>query len=253
MISSKDIKNMISVGLTKKDVKPGDVVLVHSSLKSLSANRIEAKDVIEALLNHLTEEGTLLMPALSYMTVNENNPEFSINDTPSCVGKLTEVFRTKPGILRSLHPTHSVCAKGKYAKEITKFHFKDTTPVGKHSPFSLLPEYDGKLLFLGCGLRPNTSMHGVEELVNAPYTLKPTKTKFIVKDAFGKTSEVLHHTHNFDGYVQRYDRLVSFLNDKDYKKGKIMDAECFVINSKALWEKGAEALKLDPFVFVDKL
>ncbi|MFP6646122.1 MAG: AAC(3) family N-acetyltransferase, partial [Candidatus Latescibacterota bacterium] len=36
-------------------------------------------------------------------------------------------------------------------------------------PLRKLRDLGGQLLFLGCGLRPNTSMHGVEELVEPPY------------------------------------------------------------------------------------
>ncbi|MDQ1002777.1 aminoglycoside N3'-acetyltransferase [Neobacillus niacini] len=46
-----------------------------------------------------------------------NNPRFYVNDSPSCVGLLTELFRKRPSIVRSWYPTHSVAALGKEAHE----------------------------------------------------------------------------------------------------------------------------------------
>ena len=54
----------------------------------------------------LGEKATLLMPALSYEIVTKENPVFDQVKTPSNVGFQTEYFRTQPGVLRSVHPTH---------------------------------------------------------------------------------------------------------------------------------------------------
>lgn len=248
-----DLKSEICNGLARLGILQGDTLLVHSSLKSLSSERIDASLVLEAFLGFLSKQGTLLMPSLSYMTVTRSAPLFSLNETPSCVGALTEAFRTFQGTVRSLHPTHSVCANGKHACDMTENHFKDTTPVGPNSPFSLLPDYHGKILFLGCGITPNTSMHGVEEIVTTPYLMNKEKTRFILKDGNGKTCEVYHSTHNFEGYEQRYDRITDYLEDGNYKEGNILEARCCVINAKPLWTKGAEALKINPYVFVDRI
>jgi len=252
-VCESDLKNEICNGLDRLGIQQGDTLLVHSSLKSLSYERIDADLVLEALLGFLTKQGTLLMPSLSYITVNSSAPNFLLNGTPSCVGALTEAFRAFQGTVRSLHPTHSVCANGKYAYELTEAHFKDTTPVGPNSPFSLLPNYDGKILFIGCGITPNTSMHGVEEAVSTPYLMNKEKTRFILRDRNGKTSEVHHYTHDFKGYVQRYDRIIDYLEESDYKEGNIMEARSCVINSKSLWIKGSQTLKINPYTFVDRI
>ncbi|MHB1455177.1 MAG: AAC(3) family N-acetyltransferase [Saccharofermentanales bacterium] len=247
------IKDEIIGGLRRLDIRPDDTLLVHSSLRSLSSARTDAVFVLEALLDFLAEHGTVLMPALSYMTVTKDSPEFSLNGTPSCVGALTEAFRVSGGTVRSLHPTHSVCASGRNARQITENHFKDTSPVGRNSPFSLLPEYNGKILFIGCGITPNTSMHGVEEVVSAPYLMNPDKTRFVLKDGDGRTFEVYHSTHDFKGFEQRYDRIADYLEACDHKTGRIMEANCHVIKARPLWTKGVEALKADPYVFVDRI
>ena len=133
----------------------------HSSLRSLGPVPGGAETVVRGLVEALGPDGTLLMPALSYARVTPEQPLFDVRLTPSNVGALPETFRTRPGTLRSIHPTHSVCGVGRLAAELLGRHIEDRTPCGPRSPFHLLPEYGGQILMLGCGLRPNTSMHAV--------------------------------------------------------------------------------------------
>ena len=59
---------------------------------------------------------------------------------------------------------------------------------------------------LGCGLRPNTSMHGIEELVEPPYLYGDHLTyRLILAD--GEVIEKEYRRHNFRGWIQRYDRV----------------------------------------------
>ena len=98
----------IKADLQELGVKNGDNLLVHSSLRSLGKVEGGAETVIRGMLEALGGEGTLLFPALSYVAVNAANPVFDVRNTPSCVGALPEYFRTRPGTVRSLHPTHSM-------------------------------------------------------------------------------------------------------------------------------------------------
>ncbi|MHC4717374.1 MAG: AAC(3) family N-acetyltransferase, partial [Planctomycetota bacterium] len=155
--------------LVAAGVRPGGVVLVHSSLRALGTVPGGPETVVAALLRAVGPDGTLLMPALSYASVGRDSPVFDARHTPSCVGAVSEHFRTRPGTIRSVHPTHSVCGVGRQAAEMLADHHLDTTPVGPRSPFRRVPDYGGQVLMLGCGLRPNTSIHGVEELAEPPY------------------------------------------------------------------------------------
>jgi len=55
--------------------------------------------------------------------------------------------------------------------------------------------------------------------------------------------------HNFAGWVQRYDRLEQVLN---VQTGKILDADCHLVEASAMWSAAYEKLKLDPLFFVDR-
>jgi|GEM_PF-705530 len=225
-------------------LNPNDTVMVHSSLSSFGHIKGGAETVVQALIKALPQ-GTLLMPALSYRYVSKKIPVFSAAETPSCVGAIPEAFRKTPGVVRSVHPTHSVCAYGVRAAEITAQHRSDRTPVGENSPFRLLPKYGGKIMMLGCGLAPNTFMHGVEEAAGLPYVLQSEPAKLRVEG-----EDVMHFMHNFEGIWQRYERAAECVS---VTRGKVMDADVFIIDAAELWDAAAKKLEKEPWFFVDRL
>ena len=242
--------------LQKLGIKAGDMVLMHSSFKALGEIEGGAKTFFDAVMELLGEEGTLILPALSFATVTAEAPLFDIDLTPSCVGYLPEYFRTcYEGVVRSMHPTHSCCVKGKYAQALIRDHEKDITPVGTHSPFTKLPEYGGKILMLGCGTRCNTSMHGVEETAEPIYCLNRKEPITYLLKRGDCVTEQIAYRHSFrvadTQYIQRYDRMLDLLTEDEYTVGNVLEATCYLMSAKAVWEKGHEKLKNDPLFFVD--
>lgn len=233
-------------------INRGDDILVHASFKSLGGVEGGIRTLIVALLSSLGDAGTLLMPALSYQTVTAENPLFDIRNTPVCVGAVPEFFRTFPGVERSMHPTHSVCVRGRRQKEYLADSEKDDEPVGENSPFRKLPAFGGKILMLGCGLHPNTSMHGVEEKAGVPYVLSPDKRKYTFVDNDGKCfdKEYFYHYISQNGFGQCYRRLGNLM---EIKKGSVLKAECYLIDSAQMWKVGLSKLREDPYYFVEKL
>ena len=158
-------------------VQPGDAILMHSSFKALGGMEDGAKGFFEAFQELLGEEGTLVLPALSYESVSREQPHFDVRTTPSCVGYLPEYFRTQIASIRSLHPTHSCSAVGRQADFLCSEHYRDRTPVGPHSPFARLPQVHGKILILGSHPDHNTTLHGVEETAEPEDASTPTKSQ----------------------------------------------------------------------------
>lgn len=253
MSTIEDIKE----DLKSLGIKDGDVVLMHSSYKSLGEFEGGAKAFYQAFLEVLGDEGTLIVPALSFATVTRENPVFNKDTTPSCVGYLSEYFRTQvDGVVRSLHPTHSCCVIGKYAKEIIEGHENDITPVGENSPFAKLPKYNGKILMLGCGTRCNTMMHGVEETAEPPYCISRDKTvDYIIKDGdrIIKQKAYRHNFYTAEGVhiTQRYDRVIELLPEDKYKFGNVLDAQCCLMDAKSVWVEGRKKLLEEQLYFVD--
>lgn len=245
-------KEELTRDITALGLQKGDTVLVHSSMKSLGGEVDGGTAaVIGAFLTALGPDGTLMMPALSYETVTREHPYFSVRRTPSCVGKLTEAFRLTPGVLRSVHPTHSICACGRHAEELTGGHILDRTPVGPHSPLRRMMAYGGKILMLGCGLAHNTFMHGVEQEAGAPYCLAPDTIDFTLELADGKEITAAHIPHAFVGVDQHYERAASLLDGRELRQGKIAAADCYLMDSNALWKKGLATIQKSPLYFID--
>lgn len=232
-------------------VRPGGALLVHASLKSLGSVPGGAESVIRALLAALGKGGTLLMPALTYESVTPLNPVFIQNQTPSCIGIIPETFRLRPGTRRSLHPTHSVCAVGPLTEELLLPHAQDTTPCGPNSPFRRLPELNGQILMLGCGLEPNTSIHAIEEIVEPPYLFDPP-LRYTLTDESGHTFEKEYIPHNFIGWQQRYERVAEILSEPALRAGRVYGAQAHLIEASGLWEAALGQLRGDALFFVEK-
>jgi aminoglycoside 3-N-acetyltransferase len=161
-------------------VRSGDVLLVHSSLSRLGWTVGGPVAVIDALLDILGEEGTLIMPSFSSGNTNPDGwqyppvpkewcpiirkymPAFQTDKTPTRgMGVIAETFRKYPSVIRSNHPISSFSALGKYAEFITKNH-KLESDLGEESPLARIYELDGKVLLLGVSHSSNTSIHLAE-------------------------------------------------------------------------------------------
>ncbi len=168
--------------LSKLGIRPGMIVMVHSSLGKVGWTVGGPVTVIRALLHVLGPKGTLVMPAESphisdpvgwndkrvheewHETIREHLPVFDPRTTPTTMGAIPEAFRTYPGTTRSDHPLVSVCANGHLADEITEEHSLEFCE-GRGTPFQKLYDFDGQTLLLGVGFDRCTSLHYAESLV----------------------------------------------------------------------------------------
>ena len=171
------VKTEIIEALKEIGLERGDAVMVHASLGKIGYVCGGAQAVIEALIEVVGEEGTIMMPTQSWKNldpetgvhwlaeeadwdkIRENWPAYDKALTPTnTMGAVAEMFRSWPGAVRSNHPARSVAAWGKHAEYLTKDHdfsniFGDTSPIGK------LYELGGKVLLIGVDYDKNTSLH----------------------------------------------------------------------------------------------
>ena len=248
----KQVAAQIAGEVRAAGVVPGGVLLVHSSLRLLGKVPGGAATVIAGLRQALGPDGTLLMPALSYAAVTRERPRFDLTLTPSNVGIIPETFRRQPGVLRSLHPTHSVCGSGPAAAALLGEHSQDATPCGAHSPFHRLPEVNGQILMLGCGLAPNTSFHAIEEMVVPPY-LYGAPIDYELIDGDGVRTVKRYRPHDFEGYAQRYERIGELLPAPALRMGRVLAATVYVLAAAAMWAAALDALRRDPLAFVERI
>jgi aminoglycoside 3-N-acetyltransferase len=237
--------------LRRLGVSPGDTILVHSSFKSLGRVPGGIETVIQGLLGAIGKNGTLMMPGLSWSL---RPPDiFDVKQTPSNVGAIPEYFRTRENTLRSIHPTHSVCATGKHAEDFLLNHEADCTPCGVNSPFHKITERGGKIVMLGCGLKPNTTMHAIEERIMPPYLPGP-EYMFTIRDYFGRKYRKEYITHGFrsKGYIQRYDRITELNTSCFLEQGRVLAASAYLLHGPGFQSAVIDKLRHDPFFFVDK-
>lgn len=129
----------------------GDKVLLHSSYLSLGGVEGGPEKVIDAFLDVLGEEGTLLVPIFG------------------ALGVLTDVVKKRPGAVLDPCPVGTLAAIGKDAEILLKDHWKAETAHGKDTPFTRLAEMGGYICLMGVDQDRNTTLHGAEALLELPY------------------------------------------------------------------------------------
>jgi len=147
-------------------VQAGDVLLVHSSYKSLGEVDGGPQTVIDALLAALGPEGTLIMPTFNF-DFNKGKP-WDMRSTPSQMGILTEFVRKDPRAKRVFHPIYSFAIIGKYAESLGSLRYKSSYERG--SVFGKLRDLDGKIMVIGLSYtRSMTFFHHIEQMEGVDY------------------------------------------------------------------------------------
>ena len=175
-------KDSLKADLVRMGLKPEQTVLIHSSMRAIGEVENRADGVLDALMEYFAP-GLLVFPTLSFRSVNAEQPVFSESCTPACTGILPELFRKRPGVLRSLHPTHSVAAAGVEAKEFISGHENFDSPAHRNSPWGKLYDRNAVILFIGTTLSCNTFLHGVEEWLPVPGMLTDEPQQLVIETA----------------------------------------------------------------------
>lgn len=150
-------------------------LIVHSAIRRLSHAGFRAEAIVDALLDHV-RQGHLFMPTMTWRTVTPENPRWDELATPSHTGVLSEVFRTRNAVARSIHPTHAVAGWGPAAPMLLSRHHLDDTPVSQNSPYGLLRDHPTWILMVGVGLETATAIHLPEETIAVDLYVRPRDT-----------------------------------------------------------------------------
>ena len=176
-IDYPNTKDSIKKDLKEIGVREGMTLIVHSSLSSIGWVNGGEVAVIQALMEVITEEGTLVMPTQSallsdpsewemppvpkewWQPIRDTMPAFHPAYTPTfAMGKIPETFRSFPDVLRSNHPEVSFAVWGKDKEWIINDHALEFG-LGEKSPLAKLYNMDSLVLLLGVGYDNNTSFH----------------------------------------------------------------------------------------------
>lgn len=231
-------------------IKEGDLLGVHSSLKSLGYLEGGAVSLIEALVEAVggQHKGTILMPCF-----NEPCDTVDLRSTPCRLGKVAETFRQYPGVIRSRHQTHSVAVYGKEAYEIAAGH-ELCGPLGKGSPFHKLAIMGGFVLHIGCGMKSSSIIHIVESIAEIPYQVIPytgydKDIKLIIDEKNERNCTPFNVPGDSDSFMK-----VQLEMDKRglLFKARLGEAECIKAKGSEIIAVALEMLKKDPFVLLSE-
>ncbi|MYB75861.1 MAG: AAC(3) family N-acetyltransferase [Chloroflexi bacterium] len=240
-------KAHIRAGLHELGVGTGDLLLVHSSLRSFGYVQGGADTVIDALLETVGASGTVLVPTLTFTVLKSWPHLFSVSKTPSSTGRITETLRQRKEAVRSGHPVSSAAAIGSQAAYLTAAH-RDT-PCGPDSPYFRLYELGGKVVFFGASLGSNSAFHCAEEIVCPAYLGFATIKGAIVEDRDGRRRAVTARRYDcFDRGITRHlgNMEPIFLERGLLQRALIGESRTYVIDAQENVSVSCEVLTEDP-------
>ena len=213
----------IESGLKKLGLKKDDIVFLHSSLSSLGNVEGGVDALIDAFLNVLGEDGTLMAPTF-------------------CSGIVPETLSKRANAVNSIAPSASVAAIGAQADALCKDHWKAPIAHAKDTPYMRLVEHGGYVCLLGVDQDRSTLLHTAEELLRLPYLKERGPEE--VETPEGKASKTWKFFpgphRNFIGL----DRL--FRESGKMKMGRIGNAVVRLIKGRDLVDLALEAGRKDP-------
>lgn len=175
-------KDALAADLRKLGVKSGDVLMIHSNAAAIGPLKEMAKApdtgmlwLVEALLEAVGPDGLIAAPTFTKTFKHEKDGPVGEPWNPakstSRVGSFTNYLWQRPGAVRSDHPTHSIAAIGKRAKEFCAGHSwrEGVTTFNRQGPWGKLADWNGKILWLGTAMKTQTAVHAVEEWMQLPY------------------------------------------------------------------------------------
>jgi aminoglycoside 3-N-acetyltransferase len=227
-------------------VEAGDALLVHSSYKSFGGVDGGPQTVIDALLEVLGDDGTLIMPNFNF-DFCKGEP-WDVRSTPSHMGIITELVRKDPRSLRVFHPIYSFAIIGKQAEFLTNDRYKSS--YGRDSLFGKLRQLDGKIMVIG--LTYNNSMtffHHVEELEGVDYRYLKTFTGMVTEengDAYEDSFQMLVRDIE-NGVETMVDPMAELAEEAGViKHRQIGQAEVKLMKANEIYDFTAREMRRDP-------
>lgn len=241
--------------LREMGIQPADNLLVHSSMKSLGPVQGGADTVLDALQEAVCD-GLLMLPTHTWKQMSAEYSLFDPETEPVCVGILPELFRKRPGVVRSLHPTHSVAVYGKGAEEYIKGEENCTTPCPPEGCWGRLKDINAKILLLGVTHTRNTYIHSIEESFNIPERFTDKQVRFQIKlpDGSVKNVDMYRHYNRINPHISEdYDKMKSGYEKAGAAKTvRLGDAECILCEAAKLYEVTGRILTKEPNCFIER-
>lgn len=229
------IQNFLELG-----VKPGGVLLVHTSFSKIKPIEGGPLGLISALRSALGSDGTLVMPSMSY---DDDHPFDKAKSPCPEMGIVADTFWRLPGVLRSDN-NHAFAAVGRLAEKIVAPHPMDV-PHGLASPVGRVYEMDGQVLLLGVDHGSNTTIHLCENLAEVRYR----RAKYITVLKDGQPTRFDYR--EIDHCCQNFALVDGWLDEKQNQRhGRIGNGETRLMRSRDIVNVVTSHLKQDETIFL---
>ncbi len=233
-------------------IRPDEVIKIHSSMKKIGETEGGADTVLDVFCDYLGKDGLVVLPTHTWGTIKDYNYTYNPKTTPSNLGLLPNLFRQRKGVFRSIHPTHSVCAFGKGAKEFVSGTYPQITLCGNKSCYKKLYDLNARVLLLGVTLTSNTFFHWIEEsrekeVPPSHFEKVPMPCKIELPN--GNCIDNPVYLPSFDTSKQ-FDRAMDIvLAEKSTVTGKIGNADCILIECQKIYPVISKLLDEQPDIF----
>ena len=204
-------------------VSQGDVVFLHSD--ALVTAELHGNDInqnVDTLFGGITDllglEGTLVLPTFTYSATK--GEVYNVQQTQSDVGLLTEFFRKRPAVRRSLNPIFSVAACGSKADSFSRSSANDC--FGHDSCFGLIYKYNSWIFTLGCSFDRITFIHYLDQIACVDHRYFKTFPATIINDRDIQTFDVRYLVRDID---RKTKAKMENLKNRLSEDGKIQTAE----------------------------
>lgn len=249
-------QNKILAGLKSCAPVQDRTLLVHSSLSSCGYMTEGPATVIAALRAWLADGVGLALPTHTWSYPNASGvaPVYDYQVTPSVVGTITNYYREQPGVVRSLHPSHSVAYSGPEAQGFIDGHELCETPCGYGTPYERLIAQDGSVLMFGATLDAYTLFHTAEDAAQVPYLYLPQQLILRSRDRDGETKEIPTWRQDM-GVTRRFGAMDVWLEAQGLlvRRKLGLGELLYIPRAAALHERVVKELRRDPLLLVAKV
>jgi len=230
-----------------------ETLFVHSSLSACGYIEGGPGTVVKALRNWIPEMTLLAMPThtWSYPTQSGVAPIFDSQVTQSLVGAITDFFWRQPGVVRSLHPSHSLACQGPGNDKLCLEHELRETPCGSGTPYERMVQTNASVLMFGATLDSYTLFHTAEDAARVPYLYLSEHMTLKTRRADGRVVEVRSRRQNM-GISRRFRETVDWLEQeglllrRKLGKGELL----FIPRADRLHDQLMNQLRNDPLFLV---
>ena len=238
-------------------LKSTDAIMVHSSMKAIGEVEGGADTVVDAFMEYF-EEGLFMTPTHTWAQMGKNCDTFNPMTEPACVGIIPNIFRQRDGVVRSLHPTHSIAAYGPEAIEYIKGEENATSPCPPGGCWDRLKNIGAKILLLGVTHAKNTYIHSVDEVMSIPDRLtdEPTLMYIVMPDGSRKEVRMYRHFNRATGtgsFSGNFDKLKQAFYDLGAAKPvKFGDADCILCDAKKVYDVCVKLLSIEENCVIER-